>query len=77
MPGEPTKLRYSVRAWVAIIAVVSGPMTILLLVFHAVPRENGQTVGLVVGLVLGWGTLVVSSQFGRLGPAPAKGDDPA
>lgn len=58
-----TKLRYSVRAWVAIIAVLNGPIALTGLFLIKIEPSNAQTIGLVLGLVLGWGGLVVASQF--------------
>lgn len=61
--GADSKLRYSVRAWVAILAVSTGPIALIGLFLIKIEPSNAQTLGLVLGLVLGWGGAVVTSQF--------------
>lgn len=62
-PVTAKKLRYSTKAWVAIISVLCGPTALVLLFTSSVPPSNRELFILVLGQVLGWGTVVVSSQF--------------
>lgn len=57
------RLRYSVRAWTAIIAVGAGPLAILGLFIREIPAGNQQTAGVVLGVVLVWGSKVVDACF--------------
>lgn len=73
--AEPanSKLRYNIRAWVAIIAVLNGPIAIIGLFTIKIEPSNAQILGMVIGLVLGWGGAVVTSQFGQAGTPPKAG----
>lgn len=71
--GPNSKLRYSVRAWVAILSVSTGPISLIGLFLIKIEPSNSQTLGLVLGLVLGWGGAVVTSQFQAPGSGPKSG----
>ena len=52
------------RAWIGIIARLSGMIGFFMLFFVEVPAGNREPMLLALGVVLGWGGAVVSSEFG-------------
>lgn len=52
------------RGRLGFIAILSGLLGLLLLYFVKVPEGNKEALLLALGIVLGWGSTVVSYEFG-------------
>lgn len=62
-----TGTRRDFRAWrpaVGALAILSGIAGLIVLTFVTVPPSNQQAVFIGIGVVLGWGSTVVQSEFG-------------
>lgn len=60
MPVEGNRFRGAV----GLIALLSGIAGFILLFFVPIPEKNENAIMLALGLVLGWGSAVVSSEYG-------------
>lgn len=45
-------------------ALASGTLGLIILSFINIPHDNQQAVNIGIGVILGWGTAVVQSEFG-------------
>ena len=52
------------RVALGFIAVLGGLGALVMLSWHPIPEENKEALLLAIGVVLGWGSSVISSEFG-------------
>lgn len=60
---ERQRIRYSVRAWTAIISVAVGPVCLAVVALVPIPPGNRDVVIMIATLLIGWGGKVIDNQF--------------
>jgi len=62
--GPPPKDGSAFRAVIGLLAVISGVFAAALLFFVEVPPRNENALMLVLGVLIGWGSSVINSEYG-------------
>lgn len=64
LKADPPAAGARFRAVIGLIAIVGGLAIVAALIFFSVPSTNRDAIMLALGLVLGWGSTIVSFEFG-------------
>lgn len=64
LKADPPKDGARFRAVIGMLAVLGGLAIVVMLIFVSVPTTNRDAIMLALGLVLGWGSTIVSFEFG-------------
>lgn len=62
--GPPPKDGSFFRGLVGFIAMLTGVVAFVLLFFVEIPARNENALMLALGIIIGWGSAVVSSEYG-------------
>jgi hypothetical protein len=62
--GPPPKDGSLFRAVVGMLAILTGVTAFVLLFFVEIPPRNENALMLALGIVIGWGSAVVQSEYG-------------